>query len=281
MTFASSEIKNIILITLGSALLSFGVTAFLLPAKIATGGTPGLSIIVYYVSNISVSVAMILVNIPLIIAGIKFVTPAFALRTIYSVSMTSLFIGVYPKLFDFPAISEMLLSTLYGGICIGAGIGLILKGQASAGGTTIIAKIISNYSSIKPAQAMLVLDIMIISAIAIIYKDMELALWSLLSIYVTAKIIDKILTGTVSEKVVHIITQNSMEIGAKISEELGRKGTILSGHNLILNSPKTVLFVVVGSREIEKLKAIIHQYDEEAIVIVMEASEIMGSSIIG
>jgi uncharacterized membrane-anchored protein YitT (DUF2179 family) len=224
---------------------------------------------------------MILVNIPLIIAGIKFVTPAFALRTIYSVSMTSLFIGVYPKLFDFPAISEMLLSTLYGGICIGAGIGLILKGQASAGGTTIIAKIISNYSSIKPAQAMLVLDIMIISAIAIIYKDMELALWSLLSIYVTAKIIDKILTGTVSEKVVHIITQNSMEIGAKISEELGRKGTILSGHNLILNSPKTVLFVVVGSREIEKLKAIIHQYDEEAIVIVMEASEIMGSSIIG
>jgi uncharacterized membrane-anchored protein YitT (DUF2179 family) len=278
MTTASSEIKNILLITLGAALLAFGVSGILLPAKIATGGTPGLSIIVHFITNIGVSLAMILVNIPLIIAGIKFVTPAFALRTVYSVSMTSLFIGIYPYLFNFPKIPDMLLSTLYGGICIGAGIGFILKGQASAGGTTIIARIISNYSSIKPGQALLVLDIIIISAIAIIYKDITLALWSLLSIYISAKVIDKILTGTVSEKVVHITSKYSQAIGGKISEELGREGTILSGHNLILNRNKTVLFVVVGSREIEKLKAIINQYDERAIVIVMEATEIMGTS---
>jgi len=280
MKIVTSELKNILLITLGSALLAFGVTAFLLPAQIATGGTPGMSIIIHYVSNVAVSLAMLMVNIPLIIAGIKFVTPAFAARTIFSVSMTSLFIEIYPNLFIFPTISDMLLSTLYGGICIGVGVGFILKGQASAGGTTIIAKIISNYTSIKPAQAILVLDVIIICAIAIIYKDMELALWSLMSIYVSAKVIDKILSGSVAEKVVHIVSKHSQEIGVKISEELGRKGTILSGHNLTLQTPKEILFVVVGSREIEKLKAIINQHDEQALVIVMEASEMMGSSLL-
>jgi uncharacterized membrane-anchored protein YitT (DUF2179 family) len=280
MSTVSREIKNILSITFGSALLAFGVAGILLPAKIATGGTPGLSIIAYFLTNIDVSISMVLINIPLIIAGIKFITPGFALRTVYSVSMTSFFIGLYPYVFNYPSIIDMLLSTLYGGICIGAGIGFILKGQASAGGTTIIAKIISNYSSIKPGQVILVLDVIIICGVALIYNDITLALWSLLSIYITVKVIDKVLTGTTSEKVVHIVSQHSQEIGEKISKELGREGSMLSAKNLLLNKSKTVIFVVVGSREIEKIKTIIHQYDEEAIVIIMEASEIMGSSLI-
>ncbi len=280
MKVVTAELKNILLITLGSALLAFGVTAFLLPAKVATGGTPGLSIIIYYITDIPVSLAMLIVNIPLIMAGMKFISSAFAVRTVFSVSMTSLFIGVYPSLFVFPSISEMLLSTLYGGICIGVGVALIIKGQASAGGTTIIARIIANYSSIKPAQAILVLDTLIIIAIAIIYQNMELALWSLISIYVTAKIIDKMLSGGASEKVVHIVSDNAQFLGSKISAELGRTGTILSGQNLTMESSKEILFVMVGSREIEKLKTIINQHDKQALVIVMEASEIMGTSMI-
>ncbi|WP_076417625.1 YitT family protein [Colwellia sp. UCD-KL20] len=279
MKVVTAELKNILLITLGSALLAFGVTAFLLPAKVATGGTPGLSIIIYYITELPVSLAMLIVNIPLIMAGMKFISSAFAVRTVFSVLMTSLFIGAYPSLFVFPSISEMLLSTLYGGICIGIGIALIIKGQASAGGTTIIARIIANYSSIKPAQAILVLDTLIIMAIAVIYQDMELALWSLISIYVTAKVIDKMLSGA-SEKVVHIVSDNAQSLGGKISTELGRTGTILSGQNLTMESSKEILFVMVGSREIEKLKAIINQHDKQALVIVMEASEIMGTSLI-
>ncbi|WP_426357538.1 YitT family protein [Pseudocolwellia sp. HL-MZ19] len=274
------EIKNILLITLGSALLAFGISTFLLPAQLATGGTPGISIIIHYLTNMNVSLAMLMINIPLIIAGSKFVAPSFAIRTIYSVSITSLFIAIYPYLYVFPKISDMLLSALYGGGCIGVGVGLILKGQASAGGTTIIAKIISNFSSIKPAQIILVLDVIIIITIAIIYRDFELALWSLMSIYVTTKTIDKILSGSVSEKVVHIVSEHTKEIGYKISEELKRKGTILTGQSLQKERAKKVLFVVIGSREVEKLKIIVHQIDEHALVIEMEASEIMGSSLL-
>lgn len=280
MTVVTAELKNILLITLGSALLAFGVTAFLLPAKVATGGTPGMSIIIHYITDTSVSLAMLIVNIPLILIGMKFISLPFAMRTIFSVFMTSLFIGVFPRLLTLPDISEMLLSTLYGGICIGVGIGFIIKAQASAGGTTIIARIIANYSSIKPAQAILVLDTLIIIAIAIIYQNMELALWSLISIYITAKVIDKMLSGGASEKVVHIVSDNAQFLGSKISAELGRTGTILSGQNLTMESSKEILFVMVGSREIEKLKAIINQHDKQALVIVMEASEIMGTSMV-
>lgn len=102
----------------------------------------------------------------------------------------------------------------------------------------------------------------------------------MLSIYVSAKVIDKILSGGPSEKVVHIVSQYSEDIGIEISEELGRKGTILSGQNLTQQKSKKVLFVVVGSREIQKLKTIINQHDEQALVIVMEASEMMGSSLL-
>lgn len=274
------EIKNIVLITFGSALLALGINAFLLPAQIVTGGTPGISIIIHYLTDTTVSWAMMMINIPLIIAGSKFVTLSFAIRTIYSVSITSLFIAIYPRLYVFPEISDMLLSTLYGGGSIGVGIGLILKGQASAGGTTIIAKIVSNLSSIKPAQTILVLDVIIIITIAIIYRDFELALWSLLSIYVTTKTIDKILSGSVSEKVVHIISEHPQEIGRKISEELKRKGTILTGQGLKEDGLKKVLLVVIGSREIEKLKIIVNLVDKNALVIEMEASEIMGSSLL-
>jgi len=276
-----TEIKNILLVTFGSATLAFGVTFFLLPAKIATGGTPGMSLVLHYMTNVSVALAMIMINVPLIIAGIKFIDFPFALRTIYSIMLTSILLSIYPNIIESPqAMSSLLLPTLYGGVCIGLGVGFILKGQASAGGTTIIAKIVSNYSPLKPAQAILLFDMVIIIAIAIIFEDVELALWSLLSIYITAKVIDKVLSGGISEKIVHIVSDNITAIGQSISEELGRDGTMLTGENLTNYKNKKVLLVVVGSREVQQLKNIITKLDERAIVIIMEASEIMGSSLL-
>ena len=138
------EIKNFILITLGSCLLAIGVTFFILPANIVTGGTPGIALILHYTFDASLSLSMILVNVPLLLAGIKFIDFKFAARTLYSINTTAVTIAFLPALIDFPQISSVLLATIYGGVCVGAGIGLVLKGNASAGGTTIIAKLFSN-----------------------------------------------------------------------------------------------------------------------------------------
>lgn len=272
------ELKNIFYITLGSSLLACGVAFFLLPAQIATGGTPGMAMLVSFLSDISTGVAMLLINIPLLAAGIKFIGLPFALRSIYSIIVTSILVDIFSSQIDFPAINSLLLSTLYGGTVIGAGVGFVLKGQASAGGTTIIAKIVARYSHIKPAQVILILDVLIIVSIGFIFADMERALWSMLSIYATTRVIDKILTGAVSEKIVHIVSDQTVQIGAQINQELGRDGTILTGQNLTVQKDKKLLFVVVDARRIPVLRNIVLKIDSAALMIVMEASEMMGSS---
>jgi len=273
-----TELKNIILIALGSYLLAFGVTFFLIPVNIATGGTPGMSIIFHYLTDIPTALAMVLINIPLVLAGLKFIDFRFAVRTVIAIILTASMVEILPRVISFPPIESILLSTVYGGLCIGAGIAIVMKGEASAGGTTIVAQIVARYSSFRSAQVIMFFDMMIIIGVAIVFKDMELALWSLIGIYVTTKVIDKILTGAVAEKVVHVVSNKINSIGLAISDELGRDGTILTGENLIQRNQKKILLVVVGARQIPKLKTIVLSHDEEAVVLVMDASEMIGST---
>ena len=272
------ELKNIILISLGSYLLAFGVTFFLIPSNIATGGTPGMSIILHYLTGMPIALIMVAINIPLVLAGLKFIDFRFAVRTVITIILTATFVDLLPRIISFPPIDSILLSTIYGGVCIGAGISIVMKGQASAGGTTIVAQIVAQYSSFRSAQVIMFVDMIIIIAVAIVFKDMELALWSLIGIYVTTKVIDKILTGAVAEKVVHIISSQTDSIGIAISEGLGRDGTILTGENLIEHNEQKVLLVVVGSRQIPKLQTIVLTRDQNAVVLVMDASEMIGST---
>lgn len=272
------ELKNIILISLGSYLLAFGVTFFLLPVNIATGGTPGMSIIFHYLTGIPTALIMVAINIPLVLAGLKFIDFLFAVRTVVAIILTASFVDLLPRIISFPPIDSILLSTIYGGVCIGAGVAIVMKGQASAGGTTIVAQIVARYSSFRSAQVIMFFDTIIIIAVGIVFKDMELALWSLIGIYVTTKVIDKILTGAVSEKVVHVISNQTDSIGLAISEELGRDGTILTGENLIEQNDQKVLLAVVGARQIPKLQTIVLSRDAHAVVLVMDASEMIGST---
>jgi uncharacterized membrane-anchored protein YitT (DUF2179 family) len=272
------ELKNLLLISLGAYLLAFGVTFFLIPVNIATGGTPGMSIILHYLTDIPTALAMVLINIPLVLAGLKFIDFRFATRTVVAIILTATFVDLLPRIISFSPIDSILLSTIYGGVCIGAGISIVMKGQASAGGTTIVAQIVARYSSFRSAQVIMFVDMIIIIAVGVVFQDMELALWSLIGIYVTTKVIDKILTGAVAEKVVHIISNKTDSIGLAISEDLGRDGTILTGENLIEQNEQNVLLVVVGARQIPKLQTIILSRDKNAIVLVMDASEMIGST---
>ena len=237
-----------------------------------------MSIILHYLTGIPTALAMVFINIPLVLAGFRFIDFRFAIRTVIAIILTATFVDLLPKIISFPPIDSILLSTIYGGLCIGAGISIVMKGQASAGGTTIVAQIVARYSSFRSAQVIMFFDMIIIIAVAIVFKDMELALWSLIGIYVTTKVIDKILTGAVAEKVVHVVSNKTDSIGLAISEELGRDGTILTGENLIGHNQKKILLVVVGARQIPKLQTIVLSRDEDAIVLVMDASEMIGST---
>lgn len=272
------EGKNLIKILLGSLLMAAAISLFLVPAKIITGGTPGMAMIVYFLTDISVGVAMLLVNIPLIIAGYHFLDSGFAVRSIITMIITAVLVDVLAVYIPFPHLKSLLLSTLYGGILAGIGVALVLKAKASAGGTTIIAQIVSRYSSIRTAQIVLIMDFMILLAVGFIFRDMERVLWSLISIYVTAQVIDRLLTGSVSEKIVHIVSDKYLEISHAIQIQLKRDGTLLKGQGFDQNQSKQVLFVMVHARRIPQLRSLVKSIDPSAIMVVIDASEIMGSS---
>jgi uncharacterized membrane-anchored protein YitT (DUF2179 family) len=270
--------KKFMLITVGSILLAVAIAFFLLPATIVTGGTPGMGILLHLLFPVKVGIAMLLINIPLILVGIKFIDTHFALRSVYSMVLTAIAVDSINAYMVVPELKSMLLSTLYGGIFAGLGVGLVLKGNASAGGTTIVARIIANYTHLKPAQVLLIMDSMIILTIGLIFKDMEKILWSMISIYVTAQVIDRILTGTVSEKTINIVSSKLDQIAHAISTQMNRDGTILTGKNLTGEHSKQILFVVINARQINQLKELVLNIDDNALMVTMEASEMVGDS---
>lgn len=250
---------------------------FLVPNKIATGGTPGVAILLHFLTGLPIGGLMIAINLPLLLIGAKLLGKAFALRSVAAILLTSLLVDLFAEVLHLQALSQnTLLATLYGGIAVGVGVALILRGNASAGGSTIIARIVAARSHFKPGQVILAIDVLIIISSGVVFQDVERSLWSLISIYVTTKCIDMILTGAPAEKIVHITTERPELISQRIVEELGRHGTILRGTGLDGVQEKKLIFVTVETRRITLLRDIIKQNDPQAFMVVMDAAEMLG-----
>lgn len=276
-THLHTELKNFSLIVLGTVSLALGMVLFLAPNQIATGGAPGAAILLNVVTGLPLGALMLLINLPLLIFGLRVLGRSFVLRSVFAIILSAVLVDFFAEILKLQAVSQnLLLATLYGGIAVGVGVGLILKGNASAGGTTIIARLVAEKSRYRPGQVILAFDIVIIFTSGIVFNDIERALWSLISIYVTAKCIDAILTGTLSEKVVHITTDRAELLSKQLIARLGRKGTILSGRGLYPDEEKTLIFVTVDGRRISMLRDIIRENDPEAFMVVMDAAEMLG-----
>jgi len=274
--FTKQEMKNNFFILLGTICIALGVVLFFLPNNFTTGGTPGMAILLHHISGYSIGAMVIAINVPLLIWGVKYLGKLFAIRTIIAIVLISIFID-FLKAFDFETIvSNILLASVFGGAIVGLGVGLIIKGNASAGGSTIIARIVSSNSHIKPAHVILFIDVIIVVSSIYVFKDFEKALWSIMSIYVTSKVIDVVLTGTLSTKVIHIASNKPELLSQKISESLEQEGTILKGSGIYKHEDKTLIFIVLDIKKLGRLRQIIEENDPEAFMIVMEASEMLG-----
>lgn len=274
-----AELKNYLFIIVGAIFLATGMVGFLIQNKIATGGIAGLSIILHHLFELPTGVILMLVNIPLLLLSLNYLGKKFAIRTIITIVIIALFVDLLGEIYAIAAFSDnTLLSSLYGGVFVGIGLGLIFKGESSAGAGTIIAKILNEKANIKTGDAILILDALVVVAAGVVFKDIELALWSLISIYVSAKLINLLLTGSKHQKIVHIALDNPEKIQQKITEELGITGTLMQGNDLYNSNHKNIIFIVVDNSKINVLKNMVHSADPKALMIVMEATELLGSS---
>lgn len=272
-----NEIINYAFIISGSFVLALAVVGFFLPNQMVTGGTAGLALLLHYITPFTIGSLIALINLPLLVLGSRYLGKMFAIRTVITIVLISLFIDFFAQIIKLePFILDTILSSIFGGIFIGLGLALVIKGNSSAGGSTIIAKIISSKTEIKPAQVILVIDTIIILSALFILEDRAKILWSVISIYITSKMIDYILTGSLNKKVVYLVTQKTQELKKLITDELGPEGTIIKGDGLFEGQEKKMILIVVEVTKLQRLRQMVRETDPEGFLIITEASEMLG-----
>jgi len=191
--------------------------------------------------------------------------------------MISIIVDLLTEFFNIKGLTnDIFLASVFGGILIGIGVGFILQGNSSAGGSTIIAKIVCANSEIKPGQVILFVDFLIIVGSIYVFRDIEKALWSIVSIYITSRCIDIMLSGVPSKKVVHLVTNKSEMLSKKIIETLGDYGTIIKGTGLYETEEKTMIFIIVELSKLKILRELIEKNDPNAFMVVIDSSELLG-----
>lgn len=272
-----NEIINYAFIISGSFILALAVVGFFLPNQMVTGGTAGLALLLHYITPLTIGSLIALINLPLLVLGSRYLGKMFAIRTVITIVLISLFVDFLSQIIKLePFIIDTILSSIFGGIFIGLGLALVIKGNSSAGGSTIIAKIISSKTEIKPAQVILVIDTIIILSALFILEDRAKILWSVISIYITSKMIDYILTGSLNKKVVYLVTQKTQELKKLITDELGPEGTIIKGDGLFEGQEKKMILIVVEVTKLQRLRQMVRETDPEGFLIITEASEMLG-----
>ena len=273
-----TELKQYIFIILGSFAMAFGTVCFLSPNEIITGGGVGISLLLHAIfPQITLGIIIAVVSIPFLILSYIYFGKYYLFKTFIVVLLLSTFTDILKEVLKIEAIThDILLAAVFGGIFIGLGVGLVIKGRASTGSTSVVGEIVEKKTKYKAAEVLLAIDAVIMFASVFVYNDIDKSLYSMLSVYVGIRVLDIILTGRPSKKIVNIVSKNVEVLKEQIRERIEEHGTILTGIGLHQGQNKTIIYVTVDAGKIDLLKNLITKYDPDAFMIITEASEFLG-----
>ena len=273
-----TELKQYIFIILGSFAMAFGTVCFLSPNEIITGGGVGISLLLHALfPQITLGIIIAVVSIPFLILSYIYFGKYYLFKTFIVVLLLSTFTDILKEVLKIEAIThDILLAAVFGGIFIGLGVGLVIKGRASTGSTSVVGEIAAKKTKYKAAEVLLAIDATIMFASVFVYNDIDKSLYSMLSVYVGIRVLDIILTGRPSKKIVNIVSNNVEVLKEQIRERIEEHGTILTGIGLHQGQNKTIIYVAVDAGKIDLLKNLITKYDPDAFMIITEASEFLG-----
>ena len=282
-------LKTYSLIVLGTFIMSIGYVIFVSPLKLAPGGVYGIAIILHHLFNFPIGLSGICLDIPLLIIGTLWLGPKFGAKTIVGVITLPAFISLWEKIYGYaplialpgdpmtPDPAATFIVALFGGVIIGVGLGLIFKTRATSGGSDIIAMIIGKYLKHIPLGTLLIIvDSTIVLAALAAFKDWTIPLYSWLIIYVTGIVMDKVIAGFHSNKVVLIVSDHYEEIRQHIFDELDRGGTYIHGEGMYNNDEKKIIFTSISRKQLPILVHFVHAIDPKAFVSILDASETLG-----
>ncbi|RXI37716.1 YitT family protein [Clostridium tetani] len=271
------SLKNILFIILGSLISAIGINTFIVNASLLGGGVSGVALILEYTMNIPTGYSVFLINLPLLYLSYKKMDTRFTINTIIgSVSLSIMLILTRP-LQQLVVLDDILLLCIYGGILNGIGVGLSFSNQGSTGGLDIISSVIKkNHENFDIGKISFGFNFLIVLAGAFIF-DIKIALYTLVSMYLTATMIDKVVKGfDKKEKLIFIITEKEREVSQWVMEALGRGVTFLNGEGAYTAKSKKVLYCVVSLSQLPQLKQMVRQIDNHAFISILDVSEVQG-----
>lgn len=269
------EIKSLLLIAVATLIYAVGISLFLDPNQLAPGGVAGIAVILNRLVEIETGTLYFVLNIPIILLGIWKFGIRFIAKTVYAIVLVSVFtnlLGPMGALTD-----DMLIASVAGGILIAVGIGLIFKAGATTGGTDIIVKILRRkFRHLKTGFLFLCTDILVVSLSALVFKNIEVAFYALLTVVICGKALDYVLYGGDVAKMLFIMTEKPEEIGKRLMEELDVGVTYLQGRGGFTGTEKRVVFTMVPHRLGAEVQDIVKTEDRMAFMVVTSAKEIFG-----
>lgn len=266
---------NFLMLTLGSIIGAFALETILIPNTILDGGVTGISIIISKLTSIPLSILVLILNIPFVYIGYKNMGKGFLMRAVYSMVLFSLSLS-YFAYFD-TLIDVILLATVYGGALLGLGVGLVIHAGGCVDGTESVALVISKRTSLSVGQVVLIFNLIIYFVAGFIF-GIDRALYSLLTYFITYKVIDLVSEGFEQAKAALIVTEKGTDMAEEIYKKLGRTVTKLKGKGLI-SGEKEVLYCVLTRIEVFELKRICENLDQSSFISILEVSEIIGDHI--
>lgn len=266
---------DFLVLVIGSLLVGISVGLVLIPVKLTTGGFSGLATILYYLMEIPAEIGLILLNIPAFLVTAKVLGIKYGLKSFVGMMTCSLGIMLGENIP--PLTTDLMLSALYGGVISGLGMALTYRAGGSTGGTDLVARLVHEKKQhINMGEILLVVDGIIIAIMSLIFKNIEIGLYSMVATFVMTKMIDLILEGADFAKGVFIITNKEKEIADFIHRDLARTSTKISAMGTYTNEEKSVLMCVVNKKQIPRLKAKITEIDNSAFTIVTTVTEAIG-----
>jgi uncharacterized membrane-anchored protein YitT (DUF2179 family) len=269
--------RDYILITIGTFLQAFAIRMFLVPGHLVSGGIGGLAQLINFYTGFPIGVMILIGNIPLLIIGWRHLGGRrFAIRTAYAVVTVSFFTDLLVLFLPEQGVSsDLVLNTLYGGVIIGIGYGLVYRGQGTSGGTDILVRIITNWRSIPISQSYLLTDSVIILLGGLTYSWPN-ALYAIIMLFISGIAAEITTEGPNVTRTAFIITSNPDQVSQSILVDLERGVTAINATGVYTGSERTMLYCVITRSEVNILKSLVHDADPNAFIVIGQAHEVLG-----
>ncbi|SEP45197.1 YitT family protein [Propionispora vibrioides] len=267
--------RKYLLLFIGSIIYAAGLEIFLVPNNVIDGGVVGIAIMASHLTGLPFWVFLVVINIPFVYLGYKQIGKTFTIATLFSILSLSYWSNIFLPV---PGLTEdLFLASVYGGVILGIGVGLIVRYGGSLDGSEIVAILMDKRSSFSVGEIVLIINLFILTGAGLVF-GWDRAMYSLFTYFIASKVIDITIEGLDESKAVIIVSDQSAAITGALMDRLGRGVTILRGEGAYSGDAKNILYTVITRLEVAKLKAIIEEIDEKAFVTINDVHDVFGGT---